>query len=247
MRPTLLLPALAFGSANAFAEPLEPEGHLLPSALSLESSPGAPSQAAPDAVEPGDTAEGSVGFRLQDAPGWSGSLSANGQLLAVLGSEARGAYSAAGGTLRLRYRYYTLGAAYELSDAAKVGGSFSEFGGLAGVLLPFHNWLDFELAARVGQRTYQNEDRRYGPSGYSHATPVLGVSAMISDRSRSGILGGRLGGGLRASYDLKQADLSWTDTATNREGDEVEVGSGVDHIGGLTVGLFVDVGLDVSQ
>jgi hypothetical protein len=210
-----------------------------------------PAEAERPAAQQEDTqvrgVSGLPAFRLEDTPGWSGSLGVNGALLALLGSDIRGAYSVGGAALRLRYQYYTLGGTFELSDSASGTSHFRAIGGFAGAFLPFRNWVDVELAARLSLRTYEDRADRFGPAGYTHDTMSLGLSAMFSDRAGSGLFGTRLGGGLALGYDLDQREYAWRAETTDGRGTVVDVHTGVDRVGGFSTSLFLEVALDISE
>jgi hypothetical protein len=187
------------------------------------------------------------GFQLLENPGWSGSVGAYGALVALMGTDTRGAYSIGGAALRGRYSYYTVGGYYELTDNAKSGGQWQALGGMAGVWLPFQNWVDFELAARVGAREYSDDDPRFGRDGYRAWSPTLGLSLGVSDRAGQGLVGGRMGGAVVGTYDLSQSDHPWRDEVYAGEADDPIVRTGESHVGGFSVALVLELALDVSD
>jgi hypothetical protein len=149
--------------------------------------------------------------------------------------------------LRGRYRYYEIGAFYQLSDdPISSAGSFHEFGAIAGAWLPFQNWVDFEIAARIGSRTYQDPATRYGANGYSLSGATLGFQLGVSDRVRSKLIGGRIGAQLVGAYDLKQRDQEWQEIREDENGNEV-LTSGTTHVGGFSIGIQMSLGLDIGQ
>lgn len=186
------------------------------------------------------------GFQLESDPGWSASLGGYGALVALFGTDTRGAFSVGGGTLRGRYSHYTLGGYYELTDRASGGGQWQAVGGMAGVWLPFRNWVDFEVAARVGVREFWDEDPRFGATGYKSSSPTLGLSLGVSDRAGHGLVAGRIGGGFVLSYDLSQRDEPWRYLIPTEDGDPI-VRTGNAHIGGLSAALVLELMLDVAE
>jgi hypothetical protein len=174
-------------------------------------------------------------------------LSAYGGLTALFNVDIRGAYSVAGGLVRARYGYLTAGAYYELTDSPETRtGEWWGAGGFAGAWLPYRNWVDFQLALRAGLREYTDNDARFGSGGYRLGGPALGLSLGVSDRSNTGTWAGRIGGAVIAMYDLDQHEQPWrTETVYDSEEDPI-VRTGVSHVGGLSIGLFVELGLDLQ-
>lgn len=187
------------------------------------------------------------GFTLDSNPGWSATLSGYGALVALFGTDTRGAYSIGGGSLRGRYRYVTLGGYYEMTDNARSGGQWRALGGMAGAWLPFDNWVDFEIAARAGAREFSDDDVRFGPGGYHTWSPTLGLSLGVSDRAGNGLVGGRMGGALVATYDLSQKEKPWRDEVFAGQGQDPIIRTGRSHVGGFSLGLVLELGLDVSD
>lgn len=186
------------------------------------------------------------GFRLDPDPGWSAALGGYGALVALFGTDTRGSYSVGGATLRGRYSNYVLGGYFELSDEAKEGGYWRAAGGMAGVWLPFQNWVDFEVAARAGIREFSDDDVRFGPSGYQKTSPTVGLSLGVSDRAGTGALAGRIGGAFIATYDLSQYDQSWRDEVFAGEDEDPIIRTGESHVGGFSFALALELALDLS-
>ena len=180
-------------------------------------------------------------------PGWFGGLEAYGGLLAQAGSDTRESYAVVGGQLRLRYNYVEFGGYYELSDRGKeLSDAFRGFGGFVGAWLPYRGWVDFELAASVGGRTYDSTDTRFGADGYSVSTPTLGLRLGVSDRTSSySAFAARVGGQLFASFDLNPSDQPWTLEAG--EDENTVTRSGVTRVGGFTAGIALVIGFDYGK
>jgi len=185
--------------------------------------------------------------RLVQSPGWFGGLEAYGGLLALGGADTRGAYAFAGGQLRLRYDYYELGGWFDVSDRGKAKtDGFRSFGGFVGAWLPYRGWVDFEIAASIGARTWMSDDSRYGSDGYDVTSPTLGLRLGVSDRTSSfSALAARIGGQLVFSYDLSSSDEPWEVTRQS-EGESV-TDSGVTKVGGFTLGLALVIGFDYGR
>src|SRR4051812_13725787 len=74
-----------------------------------------------------------------------------------------------GGLLRLSYWYLQAGATLETSNTGKATALLAPTqekwlaaGGFAGVLIPFHRWVDVESTIGVVSRTYTNPSPIYG-------------------------------------------------------------------------------------
>jgi hypothetical protein len=182
---------------------------------------------------------------FEKSPGWAVELDARGALGVLTGSAARGAFASGGGLLRGHYRYFELGFFYDHADDQSSGGTFSHLGGFAGAWLPYHNWVDFEIAAAFAARRYSDSDPRYGPNGYALTSPALSLMLGVSDRAASGNVGARVGGQLVVTGDLKQHDEPWSLEETNDAG-EVVVATGKTHVGGVSISLVFTVGFDVG-
>lgn len=183
---------------------------------------------------------------LESKPGWAVELAARGGVGALAGADSRGAFVFGGGLLRGRYKHYELGAFFSKSDVAESGGGFTHFGGFAGAWLPYHNWVDFEIAAAFGSRRFEDTDPRYGPGGYSFGMPALSLILGVSDRARAGKVGGRVGGQLEVTGDLGQKDRAWSFSEEVAPGEIVET-KGVTHVGGLSVALVFSIALDYGE
>jgi len=183
---------------------------------------------------------------LEPKPGWAVELAARGGVGAIGGSGARGAFVFGGGLLRAHYKHYELGGFFSKSDGAEVGGGFTHFGGFAGAWLPYHNWVDFEIAAALGSRRFEDTDPRYGPEGYSFALPALSLIVGVSDRASTGKFGGRVGGQIEVTGDLGQKDRAWSYTQEVAPGDFVET-KGTTHVGGVSVALVFNIALDYGE
>jgi hypothetical protein len=188
-----------------------------------------------------------VEIEFEDNPGWSIGLDAYAGLSTLFGTDTRGAYSMAGGLLRARYRYYEGGFYYEATDTLSGGGDWQNFGGFAGAWLPYKNWVDFEIAARLGSRRFSDLDSRFGTGGYRLSSPALGLVLGVSDRASSGGWGGRIGSQLVATYDLKQRDRAWRVSSTDPDTGIEQVASGTSHVGGLSIQLVVTLGFDAGE
>ena len=188
-----------------------------------------------------------VEIELEDNPGWSVGLDAYAGLSALFGTDTRGAYSLAGGILRGRYRYYEGGVYYEATDSLSGGGDWQNVGGFAGAWLPYRNWVDFEIAARIGGRRFSDSDLRYGPTGYELWSPALGLVLGVSDRASKGTWGGRIGSQLVATYDLKQRDRAWQVSSLDPDTGTQSVASGKSHVGGFSIQLVVTLGFDAGE
>ncbi len=189
-------------------------------------------------------------INLESMPGFAVGLDVRGGIGMMAASEARGAFASLGGLLRAHYQYYELGFFYDRSDNSGTGASFTHFGGLAGAWLPYHNWVDFELALGVGSRQYDDPDPRYGPSGYELSGLAASLILGVSDRAKSGGKGasggGRVGGQLVFTYDVKQYDQPWTLVDLNQAGEVTET-RGSTHVGGFSIGLMLTLGLDYGD
>jgi hypothetical protein len=87
---------------------------------------------------------------------------------------------------------------------------------------------------------------RFGPNGYELGGPTLNFRVGVYDRAGSGLLGGRIGAQIVSSYDLSQHDRPWQLISVDEDGD-VTTTRGVSHVGGLTIGLALSVGLDLGK
>jgi hypothetical protein len=185
--------------------------------------------------------------RLVQKPGVFGGAEAYGGLLAAGGADTREAYAFVGGQLRVRYDYYEFGGWYDVSDRGNQRkDGFSSFGGFLGAWLPYRGWVDFELAASVGARTYTSDDLRYGANGYEHTSATLGLRLGVSDRTSSfSAFAGRIGGQLLFSYDLSSADKPWA-VASDDDG-VTTTESGVTNVGGFTFGIALVLGFDYGK
>jgi hypothetical protein len=189
----------------------------------------------------------SVEISFEREPGWAVGVDVFGGLAALMGTDTRGSFALVGALARGRYRYYEVGAFYATTDdPMSSAGSYTEFGGIAGAWLPYKNWIDIEVAARVGSRTYEDPSTRYGASGYELGGMTLGLQLGVSDRVRSDKVGGRIGAQLVGTYDLKQRDQTWQQLREDSEGMEVMT-SGTTHVGGFTLGIQMSLGLDIGE
>lgn len=184
---------------------------------------------------------------FERAPGWAIELDARGGLGVLIGSDARGAFAFGGGLLRAHYSYFELGGFYDHADSQQTGGTFAHAGGFLGAWLPYHNWVDFELAAGLGVRSYKDADERYGAHGYTLNAPALSFILGVSDRAKSGNLGGRVGAQLVLTEDLKQKNEPWMLQETNDDTGEVVTTTGVTHVGGFSASLVLTIGLDYGN
>jgi hypothetical protein len=178
--------------------------------------------------------------------GWAVELAARGGFGGMARSDARNFFAFGGGLLRAHYRFFQVGGFFDKSDDSERGGGFMHFGGLAGAWLPYHNWVDFELALAFGSRRYEDPDPRYGPHGYSIGMPALSFIAGVSDRARSGNVGGRFGGQLIVTGDMNQKDRDWR-FVEQGPGGELLQATGTTHVGGVSVSFALTIGLDYGQ
>ncbi len=188
-----------------------------------------------------------VEIRFEDEPGWSVGLEGFVGLASLFGTDTRGAYSLAGGALRGRYRFIELGPYFEATDTLSGGGHWKSFGAYAGAYLPYQNWVDFQIGARLGSRVYSDSDTRYGVDGYKLGGAALGLVLGVSDRAKSGLFGGRVGSQLVTTYDLKQRDRDWRLESADPDTGVAVVTTGTTHVGGFSAALFVTVALDVGE
>jgi hypothetical protein len=183
---------------------------------------------------------------FERSPGWAVELDGRAGIGVLTRSDARGAFAFAGGLLRGHYQYFELGAFYDHADSAQNGGTFWNASGFAGAWLPYHNWVDFELAAAFGVRHYTDPDPRYGPNGYAVNSPALSFMFGVSDRASSGNAGARVGGGLVFTEDLGQKTQAWTLNQTTDQG-EIVTTTGTTHVGGFSASLVFTIGFDYGQ
>jgi hypothetical protein len=154
-------------------------------------------------------------------------------------------HGVAGGTLRARFGYLELGGFFEASDRIQQG-SWTAVGGFAGAYLPFATWVDVEATLGVGSRTHRDDDRRYGPSGYSWSTPALLFRVGVSDRSGEGIGALRVGMEVQALVDLGRTREPWELVYERPAGIEPLVLRGTTGVGGTSVGLVFTLGFDFA-
>jgi hypothetical protein len=189
-------------------------------------------------------------IHIESSPGFRVGLDVRGGIGMTAGSDARGAFASLGGLLRAHYQYYELGFFYDRSDDSGTGAGFTHLGGLAGAWLPYHNWVDFELAVGIGSRSYDDPDPRYGLSGYElsglAASLILGVSDRARSDEKGARAGGRVGGQLVFTYDVTQHDQPWTLVDRDQSGEQTET-HGTTHVGGFSIGLMLTLGLDYGD
>jgi hypothetical protein len=184
---------------------------------------------------------------LEKQPGWAVGLDVFGGLTALAGTDTRTSFALGGVLLRGRYKYYEIGGFYETTDdPISSAGSFTQFGGIIGAWLPYKNWVDFELAARVGARTYRDPSTRYGADGYELSSMTLGFQLGVSDRVRSNLLGGRVGAQIVGGYDLQQSDPEWVQVTEDSAGAQT-VTRGTTHVGGFSIGIQMSLGLELGE
>lgn len=189
-----------------------------------------------------------IAISFEGNPGWSVGLDGFVGLSTLFGTDTRGAVALGGGLLRARYRFYEAGGYYEVSDSLGSGGQWQSVGGFLGAWLPYKNWVDFEIAARIGARQFADSDPRFGPSGYEVWGSALGLVLGVSDRATTGgLFGGRVGATLVGTYDLKQRDMPWTWSAYDEETGTTDMTSGQTHVGGFSVAMNVTLGFDVGE
>jgi hypothetical protein len=173
-------------------------------------------------------------------------LALRGGIGVLAGSDARGAFAFGGGLLRGHYGYFDFGLFYDHADSQSNGGTFSHAGAVLGAWLPYHNWVDFEIAAALGVRHYTDSDPRYGVSGYTLDAPALSLVLGVSDRAHSSNLGGRVGGQLVLTQDLKEKDEPWLLEEMGDSGELVTT-RGITHAGGFSASLVLVIGLDYGN
>jgi hypothetical protein len=182
--------------------------------------------------------------RLVQAPGWFGGIEGYAGILALGASDTREAYAILGSQVRFRYDYYEAGAFLEYSD--QQADDFRAFGGFLGAWLPFRGWVDFEVAASVGARTFSSNDLRYGADGYEVSSPTLGLRLGVSDRTSSySAVAGRIGGQILFNYDLNPSDEPWSQEELQDGVPVTERGN--TRVGGFTVALAFVIGFDIGK
>ena len=158
-----------------------------------------------------------------------------------------------GGLLRLSYWYLQAGATLEASNSGEATAlnapeqeKWAAAGGFAGVLIPFHRWIDVESTIGVVSRTYSNGSRIYGGgAGFEETAPSITWRAGISARSGQGLFGARVGSGFFGSVDMVTHDPVWQRTF-HIPGGETLTYSGTTPIGGVSFGFYLSVGLEVT-
>ncbi len=185
-----------------------------------------------------------IGF--ERAPGWAVGVEGRAGLGFLTHSDARNAFAFAGGVLRGHYSYFELGGFYDHADSTASGGTFSHAGGFAGAWLPYHNWVDFDVALGFGVRRYSDDDTRYGPNGYVVNSPALSLSAGVSDRAHGENFGARVGGQIILTQDLGQKTKNWTLNESDNQGN-VFTTTGSTHVGGFSASLVLTIGFDYGK
>ncbi|MGC4067561.1 MAG: hypothetical protein QM784_23530 [Polyangiaceae bacterium] len=179
------------------------------------------------------------GIHLEQAPG--GAVGIDGYsgigMLAMDGRRVGHAYY--GGLLRASYGYFELGGQLERSDRTKE--QWSYVGGFAGAHLPYTNWVDVHSTVGIGIRSFDNDDRRYGPSGAKVSVPSLAFRLAITDRSTETGFAACLGAAFFAQFDLARHSVPWEYRIR-----DVVISQGQTVFGGLTVGLMMSLGLDLA-
>jgi hypothetical protein len=187
-----------------------------------------------------EEARGPIGsIALSSPPRWSLSIDGYGGLGVLAMAESRqDSHPLAGAMARGRFR------SFELGGYASVAPMTVDFawaaGGLAGVWLPFHRWIDLEAALAGGARHYANPERDFGPGGYSFYVPTAGLRFGFSARTE-GTVGARVGAMLIMDADLRIRRMAWSrePDPTNPIGER-----GRRAVGGVDVVLAITVGLD---
>jgi hypothetical protein len=177
-------------------------------------------------------------LRLAEPEPWALSARGHGGAGLLATSSDSRSHGGGGAELGLRVSYLTLAGHFDHVDY--VTETSRTVGGLAGTLLPFAGWVDIEAALGAGQRTYRSGDPRFGTRGLEVKVPTLLFRLGISD-SAGGPVGVRFGGGLAASVDLARRGAPWTYGVTDATPEGV---TGVRDIGGVTFGLFLQLGLE---
>lgn len=214
--------------------------------------PPAPQPDIPEDVDLEPERAPSRGFEL-DAPAKFGvGLEGYAGIATQFTSGDERAHGLVGGLLRARFHYVQIGATYEITDSGQATGisensieHWQAIGGSAGVFLPFHHWVDMDASVGVSARKYVNKDHIYGDGGLNETVPSLTLRFGVSDRLTHKLVGPRIGAALAFAFDLSRTDVEW-----RREyglvGGGTGVTTGTTAIGGISIGLLVNLGFEVG-
>ena len=162
------------------------------------------------------------------------------------------AHMVGGGLARLRLGYFQVGGTFELTDSGEnhsLGEAKIEhwraFGGFAGVMLPYHHWVDVDATLGVEARTYVNSSTIYGANGLSASLPALTLRFGVSDRVTHKLVSPRLGAAMVFTADLEHRDAPWHYRYQSANG-TVSESSGTTAIGGVSIVLVLTVGFEVG-
>lgn len=175
----------------------------------------------------------------ESAP-WSVGLGAYGGLGLLLKAGDDESYLLGGGLLSVRIHYFWAGAYVEAASLPTVH-SLS-YGGAVGAFVPYWRWVDFDLAATLGVRTYSTISRYSYLGNYSTSTPAVGARVGVSDRAGE-FVGVRVGAHIAAALDLDRQEKEWhvPPTPQNPEGS-----SGTTRFGGFSLTVAMSVGLELA-
>ena len=234
--PLLVTPALLWPCLVSAAEPYR----------------GPPPEAIPEDIEAEPEPTPSRGFEL-DAPSKFGvGLEGYAGIATQFTSGEERAHGLVGGLLRARFHYVQIGATYEITDSGQATGitensieHWQAIGGSAGVFLPFQRWVDMDASVGMSARKYVNTDHIYGDKGLNETVPSLTFRFAVSDRLTHKLVSPRLGAALALGFDLARTEVEW-----RREyglvGGGTGVTTGTTAIGGISIGLLVNLGFEVG-
>jgi hypothetical protein len=152
------------------------------------------------------------------------------------------AHGLVGGLLRGRFHYVQIGATYEITDAV---GHWRAIGGYAGAFLPFYRWIDVDASVGVSARTYVDPNSMYGEGGLKETVPSLTFRFGVSDRLTNRLVSPRVGAVLALAFDLARRDVAWRHEYALENGG-TSVTTGTTAIGGISIGLLVNLGFEVG-
>lgn len=197
---------------------------------------GTPALAQHDAPLPGPV------LRLADPPGFALGVEAYGGNAVLVSGDDNRAHLFGGGRLRMRYGYFLIGGAAEISDVHEE--RWQSAGGFAGAWLPCYQWVDLEASAGFSMRRLQNSDDRYGEGGYDVTLPALTLNLGLSDRYSEKLFGARTGFALVATVDLSRPHVAWQYPL--HPGPTALISRGTLEPGGVTIGFAFSVGLELE-
>jgi hypothetical protein len=158
-----------------------------------------------------------------------------------------------GGLLRLSYWYLQAGGTAETSNTGEATAlrapkeeRWIAYGGFVGALVPYHRWIDVDATVGLVSRTYKNSSEIYGPDGFTETGPSItwrfGISARSGERKT---FGARVGAGFWGAFDTVTHHPQWTREYLG-PGGTLETVSGTTPIGGVSFGLYLSAGIEVS-